>query len=277
MPKQKMVCDFQLVYATDCMLHFDLYAAGLIKEPENIETEAEFHYLDYGMIYISDHDYKLLNEKMQKIVQDPEMLIFYIKKMIASIFSVIEENKRMEAEMEQGEFGEESIKRLLYSMIEVMSYRRLSDLATEELSAKINMQDLAKMKVPSYILLLKEKLSYLNGKSSEEEFNTYIFEYSYLHSFNISATKYEDKAYLKSLVQTNESGPILKPMDIKYQPPENCGEELRLLYDLSWYSELKHIYQLRTLRNTRRYMQQKEFNIYNTGLRKLVSYDKEIS
>lgn len=159
---------------------------------------------------------------------------------------------------------------LFWTLVDVMAYRRLADRASDLLVTKINTRRLNTMKLPSYLIILQNQLDNLGTNPSKEQLAKFIWEYGYLGSFSISQNKYEDEDYLKGYVKNNKNnGTEIKPLAVLHCPSNLLSESEDLFYDLSWYSECKHIYQLRILRNLRKYMQMNDFDIIKTDARSL--------
>lgn len=278
-----MVCDFQLVYESDGRLMLDLYAYGQAKEPASIETEAAIDCIDCGLISVSCSDYKKIELKLDTICCDKTLLGKHTEQMCNRISHLIakcsEVEKRLKRIMECEELNKRSVLAaksidILYegfdALTDVIAYRRLADKISDYLAKVVGIERIATIKVPSYLIIFEEEKRKLGRRLPEKELEKFIWEYGYLEGFSMRETKWEKIDYVRSYAADKEGVTCyIRPLKVQFCPYNGGTWEENVLYKLSWYSECKHIYQLRMLRNIRIYMQLMEMDIIKTDARSL--------
>ncbi|QSX04999.1 hypothetical protein JYG23_09895 [Sedimentibacter sp. zth1] len=263
---KSFVCDFQLIYDTDNKLHLDFYAYGLLKEPCVLNLKAKYKLLDYGLIEISKKKYKLISKKMNKITKNLNYMKNITTKMKNSIYRLIESNIEFERLIESGIYDYNVCKKCFDCVTDVMAYRRIADLSGEYYSKSVCKERYSKIGIPSYLITLNENKQKINDLN---DIKIFIKEYSYLSTFNIDNKKYED--INNYTLNVNAQG-NLKPINIPFDKSKCKNNIEEIVYSLSWYSEMRHIYQLRTLRNFKLFMEAKNMDIYNTDIRMILNY-----
>lgn len=278
-----MICDFQLIYESDGRLMLDLYAYGQVKEPVLLGSEAAVNCIDCGLISVSCNDFKKLELKLDTICHDKTLIKKYTEQMHFKMMNLIEKCTEMEknikqimksVEIKERIIPEKKDIRVMYegfnTVTDVIAYRRLADKAGDYLAAKIGIDKTAAIKVPSYLVLFEEEKNKLGSHLTEEELERFCWEYGYLEGFSIQENKWEDIDYVKKYSAGKKGQPgCIKPLVAEFCPPTGCTPEEYILYELSWYSECKHIYQLRVLRNLRKYMQLLNLDIIKTDAKGL--------
>ncbi len=258
-----MICDFQLIYNTDCKLHFDFYAYGLAKEPEILGIDAKCDIISYGMVQMDKKDYIKINNRIEEIGNDNRQLEILLIEIQRVIQSLKEENYKIELQMQENEYNKKNFKDVFIAMIDVMAYRRIADYGGERLADKVEVEEYLKLGVPSYLSILNDNKKRIKSKNDAQLF---IEEYAYLSTFDIGTYDYED---ICQYTFDNSTETSLNLLSIPYDDSRcQCLEE-KLLYGYSWFSELRHIYQARTLRNFRRYLQAIGMDIFETCAKEL--------
>lgn len=265
-----MICDFQLVYESDGRFMLDLYAYGQMKEPASLEVEAAVNCIDCGLISISCNDFKRLESKLDSISEDNDILEKHTRKMHQRITNLIEKCNEMEACLAQNKVSLEVMYEGFNALTDVIAYRRLADKASDLLISEIGTERLASMRLPSYLVMLQAEMDKLGNKSTKAELELFIQEYGYLTGFSVLENKYENINYVKAYAADNEgTGYRIEPLFVPYELSDDWTKNEKIFYELSWYSECKHIYQLRVLRNLRRYMKRFGFDLIKTDAREL--------
>jgi len=258
-----IIYDFQLIYDTDSKLHFDFYAYGLAKELQLLANVNDKMIPAYGMVKISKEKYQKALDKIDLICDDYNLLIIEVENMKNAIKRLIGANILLEESLNNEKDMFESLKLCFNSVIDVMAYRMISEKASEMLAECVNIEHISELGVPSYLLILKQNKEKIKNN---DDIIMFIKEYGYLSSFNIAPTLYESEKYLSTL---NKGCGGVIPMHISYDDSYCKSDMDKIVYGLSWYSELRHIYQLRTLRNFRWYFEKKRFDIHKTGVGEL--------
>lgn len=258
-----MICDFQLIYDTDCKLQFDFYAYGLVKEPEIFGVDVRCNIISYGMVKVSKEGYKIINKEMQNIIDDSIKLKILLLDTRQAIQNLKEENLNLEMQMKNNKYDIIQLKNTFNALSIVMSYRRISDFVADKLAEQINLERYSKLDIPSYLIILDENRKKIKSVTDAKIF---IEEYGYLSTFDIGAYDYEN---INLYVFNNSIEAVLRPLNVPYNDSkcENVDEEL--LYGFTWFSELRHIFQARTLRNFRRFLLSIGKDIYETGVKEL--------
>lgn len=259
----KYICDLQLIYDIDCLIHFDFYTQGLLNEHIVLNCVEGFKAIDYGVVEISANGYHELNSKMKLLIANKIELLAFTDNIIASIYKLIELNNQVKNSLDN--------KALFYQLYEqlgiVMSYRRIVDLASDTL---MDCNIVKELHCPSYLVMLSEAFNKLHPESSDEALDLFIKEYGYLYTFHIKETPYENKGYLKEMIRENKvNDGKVELVPINFDERNYHKTEEKILYRLSWYSEMRHIYQLRSLRNFRLYLQYLNKDIYLTTKKEL--------
>jgi hypothetical protein len=137
----------------------------------------------------------------------------------------------------------------------MMAYKRFSDRCETLFEKPFD------IRVPSYLMRLLIALERIDIHSSNEVCD-FIERYGYLYDFYIKENLLETPQGVQEYVKT------LKPMNPRssYKKNEKPRSFLSMLYKyVSWYEELRHIYQLRALRNFRRLFQHYDLDIHETS------------
>ena len=118
--------------------------------------------------------------------------------------------------------------------------------------------------------MLQAEMGKLGRASTKDELELFIREYGYLAGFSVLENKYENMDYVRAYAADKEgTGHRIEPLSVAYETSDDWTRNEKIFYELSWYSECKHIYQLRVLRNLRRYMQLSGFDVIITDARSL--------
>ncbi|MDD4113051.1 MAG: hypothetical protein PHC56_08470 [Herbinix sp.] len=258
-----MICDFQLVYETDSKLHIDFYAYGLLKEPAVLDVDSNYTLVSYGMVKIDSNEYVRINNRINTIKNEIPILFSKLYEMRNSMYRLIQANKVAEDAIENGQYDISFMKKCFEAITDVMAYRRLADEAGEYYSEKITNKRLSQIGIPSYLNILEKNK---NNIESLSDASLFVKEYGYLNSFNIKANMGENINNIKIKKDASENIQVLK---LDYDDSGCVNIKERLVYGLSWFSELRHIYQLRTLRNFRWYFENKNLDVHLTGAREL--------
>lgn len=278
-----MICDFQLVYESDGRLMLDLYAYGQVKEPASLGIEAVVNCIDCGLISVSCSDFKKLELRLDVICRDRMLLEKHAEQMCFRVIHLIAKCNEMEKHLKQimkcGETKKRTVlaKKSINVMYEgfdaltdVIAYRRLADKASDLLTSEMGIERMTAIRVPSYLMVFEEEKSKLGHQLPEEELEQFIWEYGYLEEFSILENKWENIDYVRTYVADKEGlNGHITPLSVEFCPSDGGVREENILYRLSWYSECKHIYQLRVLRNLRKYMQLLGLDVIKTDVRSL--------
>ena len=258
-----IVCDFQLIYDTDSKLHFDFYAYGLAKELQLLVTVNEKVIPAYGMLKISKEKYQKALDKIDLICSDHNLLMIEVENMKNAIKRLVYANVLLEESLNNEKNILKNLELCFNSVIDVMAYRMISEKSSEILTECVDLKHISELGIPSYLLILQQ-----NKEKIKNNYDIIMFvkEYGYLSSFNIAQTIYESEKYLSTL---DKGCGGVEPMHISYDDSYCKSRIDKIIYGLSWYSELRHIYQLRTLRNFRWYFEKKHFDIHKTGAKEL--------
>lgn len=267
-----MICDFTFIYESDCKLMLDIYAYGAKKEPKCLNIDLKVNVLDTGLISVSREDYDRLCLRRREVMNDEENLYNFSIKAVNAAKKMVNECNKME--MKNWNLTKKDIKNTMSILESVVGYRELSDKASELLASKLGIKRIKELNLPSYLSITSNNFDLLNKDSDENEFIRFAEEYGYLYTFNIAKNKYEEIDMLKEMVK-NKKGKSSKKvsiLSIKYDCKNEYTQTEKIFYNFSWYSEVKHIYQLRILRNLRRYMEKHNLNVYKTDTRSLLTY-----
>lgn len=261
-----MICDFQMIYDTDNKLHFDFYAYGLMKEPEILGIDVCYDLLSYGMVKIAKNDLEKLDMKIEEIVHNDAHLYRKILEMKATLVQLTEANQIIETSMEHERYCHNECQHVLDAVIKVMAYRRLAEKAEEYLFEDIDLVRFSELKTPSYLSMLKANRENIE---SLDDVHLFIKEYAYLNSFLIRDDRCDESS---SYAVIRENGINIKPVYVPYDDSlcENLYE--KSVYGLTYYGEVRHIYQLRTLRNVKSYMKKLNLDIFETDMKELMAY-----
>lgn len=265
-----MICDFQLVYESNGRLMLDLYAYGQIKEPSFIKAEATVNYIDCGLISISCKDFQILESKLLCACKDSFLREEHTESMRQKMINLILKCEKMEECFERNKVSLQVMYEGFDALTDVIACRRFADVASDLLISEIGIGCLNSLKLPSYLVLLQEAMKKIGYDSNDNQLKTFIWEYGYLAGFSVLENKFENIDYLKSFALMKEKvGEEIEKLNVEYEPPDCRTRNEKLFYDLSWFSECKHIYQLRVLRNLRKYMQLEGMDIVKTDARSL--------
>lgn len=263
MKEDSMILDFQLIYDTDCKLHFDFYAYGLAKEPEILGIDAKCNVISYGMVQVNSKDYKKINNRIEEFGDNNRKLENLLIEIRGAIRKLIEANYKIEQQMKENEYNNKSLEDIFIAMINVMAYRRIADYGGERLAEKVEMKRHLGLGVPSYLSILNDNKKRITSK---KDVQTFIEEYAYLSTFDIGTYDYED---INQYTFDNSTEISLTPINIPYDDSRCESLEEKLLYGYSWFSELRHIYQSRTLRNFRWFLHAIDMDIFETSAKEL--------
>lgn len=257
----RRICDFQLEYACDCRLMLDFYAYAQIKEPANLGIPVDVEFIDYGMVGLTEENYFILENYLKEKMKNIQFLKEVCSVMIDKTTQLIQNCNILEEKMQSGKYTKQELYKTFDKLVDVISYRRLADMASDYLGNEIGKEKISSLQVPSYLLLLKENFEKLGHSSTDEDFYLYINEYAYLNGFDIRKNKFEDINYLKQISSCKKECKKIRKMDLKYTPLSWEDDKIQIFHAISWYSELKHIYQLRVLRNFRIYFEENNLDI----------------
>lgn len=271
-----MVCDYTLVYDSDCKLILDMYAYGAQFEPYCLDVNAEVNVLDTGLVSLNIYDYGKIKTRRSEILEDNNLLYIYSTKAVEAAKKMIYECNRIEQKKLQ--CVPKEIITLFESVVHVIGYRELSDIASEKLATELGIATIEKIAVPSYLALTEKNFNVLHCQSKREELELFVKEYGYLYTFDITKNKYEDVDELKVLVanKKSEGKEVPQKLHVDYAYDEAMSKREISFYNFSWYSEVKHIYQLRILRNFREIMKNWDLDICYTDIRSLLAYANSI-
>lgn len=260
--EDKLVADFQVVYETDNKLLLDFYSCSSAREGEAADIEIECELPAYGMVVLRREDNEALEARYEQIAHDRTALENKSEAMVSAIIALDDENRRFERAVQGGSFDKNALRALFERVTDAMKYRRLADTATELLTERVSNERLGELHVPSYIELLSENL---RRAGSLREAESFIWEYGYLGSFDIAPCRFESTEFLLSHGGEGE----VKALEVSPDTSACSSPDERLLYILSWYSELRHIQQLRALRNFRLYLEHEGMDIHETDIKVL--------
>lgn len=266
-----MIADFQITYNCDCKLHYDVYAYGLKKESLLLKEEDIFEYLDYGMLTCSKVKFLERNIILNSICDNLELLFYTFNEIKAEIDDFIVYNKKLEIELLKNKFDTSHFLLLLDKFTTIMSFRRIPEIYFNNLENKIIELDNSKM--PSYAVALNNAIKSLNIRTNSKEIEQFIFEYGYLTNFKIRKSKFENFDYVASIAKKNANTyKKIKPICIEYNGNFIDNEKKKTIYNLTWYEEIRHIYQMRMLRNFRLFFEHYNLDIYKTTYQDLYTF-----
>lgn len=261
------ICDFQLVYDTDCILHFDFYAVGLLAEGWVLGESNVMALSDFGFIQCSEKDYLSYNEKLQEKILSIEFLHTLCEKLHIYINILKNVNDDYEKRTNNQLFSPIDDFLLFDALVKVMAFRRIVDSGLERLEVEY-VDRLKNIDSESYLLILQNNLEALDESSTDAVIENFIRNNGFLYSFDMKENKFENFDYIK-LLATQKKSNALATKDIFVQY-ENTYENLvdRVLYAFSWYNEMRHVLQLQTLRNIRESLKHRGIDPYEYSMRR---------
>ncbi len=272
----KMCLDFQLIYDVDAYIHLDFYADGLCEEPKCVfGLEGIFKKISYGFVVADKEKFEDYEENVLKKCVNRDLLKKVSNMMVNSIIDIRKSSEVIENKILCNNLTYKDIEVYYQSIIEMMAYRRVSDIYQDEIEG-LDDPDLIKLicstEVPSYMMILNKKLKELKKNSSEEQIKDFIFNYGFLGDFSIKKGEFETEEFIREKLEH------IIDDDFEYKKEtfdlEDTGEykELLEIYkNIVYYEEYRHYYQLRALRNFRLIFELLNLDIHTTDIQKLKS------
>jgi len=261
----EVVIDFQLIYDADSALHLDFYADGLIEEAHQLFHQySPFQKINYGFLSCSIPDYEQYENHFDTSMKNHFFLSTAACAMVSTIKPVHELCRKIEKQKRENVFEFSYYKELYQRVVNMMAYKRFSDRCETLFEKPFD------IRVPSYLMRLLIALERLDIHSSDEVTN-FIERYGYLYDFYIKESRLETPEGVNKYVKT------VKPTNPRsYVKMDNSKRSFEcILYKyVSWYEEMRHIYQLRALRNFRHFFQYHHLDIHETSWKDLLEKEE---
>jgi len=261
------ICDFQLIYDTDCKVHFDFYAVGLLAEAWVINERNIMTLSDFGFINCNEKDCKSYKYIIEEKVSSIEFLHTLCEKLNTYINLLIVANNDYEKKGNEKLVLPNDDLLLFNALMKVMAFRRIVDYGLERLEVKYT-DRLKEINSQSYLLILQNNLESLDKMSSKVDITTFIRDNGYLFSFDMRENKFENFDYIRQIAsEKKQNDLVVKDIIVQY---DNTYVNLvdRVLYAFSWYNEMRHVLQLQTLRNIRDSLQHRGIDPYEYSIRR---------
>ncbi|PLT31769.1 hypothetical protein [Peribacillus deserti] len=244
--EEKAVFDFELVYDTDSKIHVDWYANGLLWEQKILGGPTAFYKKNYGIIVADLKEYEEYQKFFYEKLSNKTFLQEIVPKLAISIIDVHRACRKFELERTR-----ENAEILHRKVSYMLGFKRVSDYCQNNI-------DLNKENVPSYLLRIVQGLQRLKEHPSIENKKIFIKRYGYLHTFKIARNELETlEGVQKKINKMFPDTVIRKRKNWGLGSPSSIGKYIL------WYEELRHVYQLRALRNFRNYFEEININIHD--------------
>lgn len=257
--EKEIIVDFQLFYDTDSFLHLDFYADGLVKEPKIvINKECVFKKKNMGFVTADKTRYKAYEREFENLLKNPEFINKTKKKMIQSVLDVHRACLRWEKKWRKREIEKKDVKEYYEKITTMMAFKRFSDHCEKKIQKETT-------RTPSYLMRYIKGLERVRTFPTDKEIQKFINKYGFLQYFGIEKNSAETKNGVLTLIKKNRLPGNKEKRGVTGNQP------ISLYKYLAWYEELRHYYQLRSLRNFRWLMEENECDLYETSIEDLVN------
>lgn len=251
----QVVIDYQLVYDIDSAIHLNFYADGLLSEAQTLfSIKTPFSKKGDGMLLASLQRFEEYESLFKATLEKEKMRFEIAKKMTKSIFPVHRLCLKAEREYLSGKIFLSTYLELYQSVVQMLSYKRFSDYCESHFASFQS-----EARTPSFLLRMLQALERLQHNLDDNEIQTFIDRHGYLFQFSIAESELETSFGIREYLQRN-------PIHFSSLKKRQNHTGVTLFKQLAWYEELRHVYQLRALRNFRKCFQQMGLDIHEATI-----------
>ncbi len=305
--KKYLVIDFNYVYSIDARIHQQFYVWSIKKHGQVLGIKGRVGVKEYkpGVVYIEARPWlTLLKRSMELVRSSPSYLIFLRSMLIRTIRDLRAANLSVERELLRGRPSKKRISKLFHSVCRCIAAAIISDVlhasfqllkwtkekVGEEDGTRLYLDLLSPSVESHYTLLSSAEMKYRERflKTKDERLlKEFAWKYGFLHGFSIHRSPLEDPSYLKRRFSSRKMirGKVPSGAKVRRQaalekyyllgPPKGFTSLhfiifLRTLQLCVDHEELRHYWQLRTLRNFRELISSLDLDLERTSFEELM-------